>query len=101
MRQVSDNTLQQVQKFKLLVVVFTSDWRSSEEIGTWIGKANAVLDELYRSVVTKQGGHSVSILRKWSGHPRQFSWNFTQIVITPYDKHLQNLNEICKEMAWL
>jgi len=46
-------------------------------------------------------GHSVSILRKWSGHPIQFSKNFTQIVITPYDEHLQNLNEICQEMEWL
>jgi len=46
-------------------------------------------------------GHSVSILRKWSGHPLQFSWNFTQIVTTPYDEHLQNLNEICQEIAWL
>jgi len=46
-------------------------------------------------------GHFVSILRKWSGHPFQFSWNFTQIVITPYDEHLQNLNEICQKMAWL
>jgi len=45
--------------------------------------------------------HSVSILRKWSGHPLQFSWNFAQIVITPYDEHLQNLNEILQEMAWL
>ena len=46
-------------------------------------------------------GRSVSILRKWSGHPLQFSWNFIQIVITPYDEHLQYLNEICQEMAWL
>jgi len=45
-------------------------------------------------------GHSVSILRKWSGHPLQSSWNFTQIVITPHDEHLQNLKEICQEMAW-
>jgi len=28
-------------------------------------------------------GHSVSILRTRSKHPLQFSWNFTQIVITP------------------
>jgi len=45
--------------------------------------------------------HSVSILRKWSEHSLQFSWNFTQIVIAAYDEHLQNLNEICQEMAWL
>jgi len=47
------------------------------------------------------GHSSVSILRKWSEHPFQFSWNFAQIVITPYDEHLQNLNEVCQEMAWL
>ena len=29
----------------------------------------------------------MSILRKWSGHPLQFPWNFTEIVITPYDEH--------------
>ena len=37
-----------------LGVVFTSDGRRNEEIDKWIGKANAVLRELYRSVVTKQ-----------------------------------------------
>jgi len=35
-------------------VVFASDGRWSEEIDTRIGKANAVLRELYRSVGTKQ-----------------------------------------------
>jgi len=44
-RQVSGNTLQQVEKFKYLGVVFTSDGRRSEEIDTRIGKANAVLRE--------------------------------------------------------
>jgi len=33
--------------------------------------------------------------------PLQFSWNFTQVVITPYDEHLQNFNEICQEITWL
>jgi len=52
---VSGNTLQQVEKFKYLGVVFTSNGRRSEEIDTRIGKAiNAVLRELYRSVVTKR-----------------------------------------------
>jgi len=54
MRQVSGNTLQQVEKFKYLEVVFTSDGRRSEEIDTRIGKANAFLRELYRSVATKR-----------------------------------------------
>ena len=34
--------------------LFTSDRRWSEDIDTRIGKANAVLLELYRSVVTKR-----------------------------------------------
>ena len=54
MLQVSGNTLQEVEKFKHLGVVFASDGRWSEEIDTRIGKANAVLRELYRSVVTKR-----------------------------------------------
>jgi len=49
--QVSGNTLQQVEKFKYLGVIFTSDGR---QIDTGIGEANAVLRELYRSVVTKR-----------------------------------------------
>jgi len=35
-------------------LVFTSDRRWSEEADAWIAKANAVLRELYRSVVTKR-----------------------------------------------
>ena len=35
-------------------VVFASDGRWSEEIDTRIGQVNAVLRELYRSVVTKR-----------------------------------------------
>jgi len=54
MRQVSGNTLQQVEKLKYLEVVFTSGRRRSEEIDTRIGKANAFLRELYRSVATKR-----------------------------------------------
>jgi len=54
MQQVNGSALQQVEKFKYLGVVFTSDGRRKEEIDKWIGKANAVLRELYRSVVTKQ-----------------------------------------------
>ena len=54
MLQVSGNTLQQVEKFKHLGVVFASDARWSKEIDTRIGKANAVLRELYRSAATKR-----------------------------------------------
>jgi len=48
------NTLQQVEKFKYIVVVLTSGRRRSDEAGGWIAKDNAVLHELYRSVVTKR-----------------------------------------------
>ena len=48
------NTLQQVDKSKYIGAVFTSDGRWSEEAHGWIAKANAVLHELYRSVVTKR-----------------------------------------------
>ena len=54
MLQVSGNTLQQMEKFKYLGVVFTSGGRWSEEIDTWIGKVNAVLRELDCSAVTKR-----------------------------------------------
>jgi len=48
------NTLQLVEKFKYIVVVLTSDGRRSDEADGWIAKENAVLHELYRSVVTKR-----------------------------------------------
>jgi len=56
--QVSTNTLQQVETFKYHLgdgVVFTSDVSRNKRIDARIGKANAVLRELYCSVVTKQG----------------------------------------------
>jgi len=52
--QVSGNTLQQLETFKYLEVVFTSDRSRNKGIDTWIDKANAVLCELYCSVVTKR-----------------------------------------------
>jgi len=54
MRQVSGNTLQQVEMFKYLGMVFTSHGMRSEEIDTRIGKSNAVLRKLHRSVATKR-----------------------------------------------
>ena len=35
-------------------MVFTSGGRRSDEVDGWIAKDNAVLHEIYRSVVTKQ-----------------------------------------------
>ena len=52
--QVSRNTLQQVEAFKYLGVVFRSDESRNKGIDTLIGKANAVLREFYCSVVTKR-----------------------------------------------
>ena len=54
MLQVRGNTLQQVEKFKYIGVVFTSDGRWSEEVDTRLGKGNAFLRELDRFVVTKR-----------------------------------------------
>ena len=51
---MSGNTLQQVETFKYLRVVFTSDGSGNKEIDTRIGKANAVLREFYCSVVAKR-----------------------------------------------
>ena len=53
-RQVSGNTLQQVETFKYLGVVCTSDGSRNKGIDTLIGEANAVLRELHCSVVTER-----------------------------------------------
>jgi len=55
MLQVSGYTLQQVEKFKCLGVVFTSDGKRNMKIGARIGKAYVILRELYRFVVAKRG----------------------------------------------
>jgi len=52
--QVSETTLQQVETFKHLGVVCTIDGSWNKGIDTRVGEANAVLLELYRSVVTKR-----------------------------------------------
>jgi len=52
--QVSGNTPQQVETFKYIRVVFTSDGSRNKEIDTRTGKANAILRELYCSVVAKR-----------------------------------------------
>ena len=55
------NTLQQMEKFKYMVVVFTSNRRRSDEADGWISKDNAVLHEFYRSVVTKRESSTVKL----------------------------------------
>ena len=52
--QVRGTALKQVEKFKYLGVVFTSDGKQNEELDIRIGKASAVMRELQRSVVMKR-----------------------------------------------
>jgi len=52
--QVTRNTLQQVETFKYLEVVFTGDGSRNKGSDARTGKANAFLRELYCSVVTKR-----------------------------------------------
>jgi len=54
MLDVSDNELQHMEMSKYLGVVITGDGRQNKEIDTRIAKANAVLRELYHSVLTKR-----------------------------------------------
>jgi len=54
MLQVSGNALQQVEEVKYIGVVFASDRRWSEEIDARIGQTEAVLRELYCSMVTQR-----------------------------------------------
>jgi len=53
MLQANSNTLKKVKKLKNLGVVFTNHGSKNKEIDAWIGKANAILHELYPSSVTK------------------------------------------------
>jgi len=52
--QISGNTLPKIEKVKYLAPVFTNDLMLNIEIDAWIGKAKAVLPEIYRSVATKR-----------------------------------------------
>ena len=52
--QVGNEALPQVKEFKYLGVLFTSEGRTEKEISRRIGAAGAVLQSLYRTVVTKR-----------------------------------------------
>ena len=52
--QVGGEFLPQVEEFKYLGVLFTSEGRMEREIDRWIGAASAVMRSLYRSVVVKR-----------------------------------------------
>jgi len=64
MLQLNGNALQHVEEFKNLVVVMlcTSHERRNRETDTLIVKANALLRELQRSVVTKQESSNIAEL---------------------------------------
>ncbi|KAK3542298.1 hypothetical protein QTP86_021960, partial [Hemibagrus guttatus] len=52
--QVGGEVLPQVEEFKYLGVLFTSERRMDREIDRWIGAAAAVMRSMYRSVVVKK-----------------------------------------------
>ncbi|KAK3517849.1 hypothetical protein QTP70_020994 [Hemibagrus guttatus] len=52
--QVGEELLPQVEEFKYLGVLFTSEGRMDREIDRWIGAAAAVMRSMYRSVVVKK-----------------------------------------------
>ena len=52
--QTNGVTLKQMEKFKYCGVTFSSDGRQENELDTRIGKTNAVIRQLYRSVVLKR-----------------------------------------------
>ncbi|KAK3548141.1 hypothetical protein QTP70_004858 [Hemibagrus guttatus] len=52
--QVGGEFLPQVEEFKYLWVLFTSEGRMDHEIDRWIGAAAAVMQSMYRSVVVKK-----------------------------------------------
>ena len=52
--QINGVTLQQMEKFKYFGVTFSSNGRKDNELNSRIGKASAVMRQLYRSVVLKR-----------------------------------------------
>ncbi|KAK3569628.1 hypothetical protein QTP86_002584 [Hemibagrus guttatus] len=52
--QVGGELLPQVEEFKYLRVLFTSEGRMDREIDRWIGAVAAVMRSMYRSVVVKK-----------------------------------------------
>ncbi|KAK7884420.1 hypothetical protein WMY93_027543 [Mugilogobius chulae] len=52
--QVGGESLPQVEEFKYLGVLFTSEGKMEHEIDRWIGAASAVMQSLYQTVVVKK-----------------------------------------------
>jgi len=89
---VSRKTLQKVEKFKYLGVVFTGNGRWNKQVNRRITEANSVLPEVYRSVVTKRG---LSITAKFTVFKSAFvpiftygheSWVMTEKVLSQIQK---------------
>ncbi|XP_056625668.1 uncharacterized protein LOC130437983 [Triplophysa dalaica] len=61
--QVGGEFLPQVEKFKYLGVLFTSEGRMEREIDRWIGAASAVMRSIYRSIYvpTLTYGHELRV----------------------------------------
>ena len=51
--QTNGVTLQQTEKFKYLGVTFSSDVRQNNKLDTCIGRASAVMCQLYQSIALK------------------------------------------------
>jgi len=59
---VSGNTLNQVEKFMYLGLVFMSDRKQNRKIDAWITITNSVLHKLYRIIVIRQKLSNTSML---------------------------------------
>ena len=92
---VSGNTLQQVEKFKYLGVVFTSDRRRSEEIDTRIGKANAVLRELDGNFMKRQDGNFTKSPRWTNGRTEVRLCSGQETSLAPPYLNLRSFGSIC------
>jgi len=77
----SASELQQVETFKYLGVVFTSDGSRNKGFDTRVGKANAVLRELYCSAVTKRELSNNAMLSV-------FKWVFVPILTCSHESQV-------------
>jgi len=101
--QVSGNTLQQMETFKDLGVVFTSDESRNKEIETQtIGKANAVLLELYCSVLTKrklERPQSFQFINRSLFRSSRVAMNLRWRLEEYYQKNKRQIRDICEEFS--
>ena len=103
---MSGNTLQQLETFEYLGVVFTNDESRHKAIDTRIDKANAVLREFYCSVVTKRelsktAKHlvfkSIFVPILTCGHESYTTWRLKEY----YQKNKRQRWDICEEfLVW-